>query len=415
MLADIVAADELEVMTELYERPRSRVDQNLLGHMTAAGLVRVINGCAQEIAQLEAMQYRAIAGLNVVQGGSRGVATEVAIALDVTGNWAASMVSHAEALTTRLPQTLGLMDQGKINAYKASKVCEATGWLSDDKAAEVDEALSMRLEGKDPSAIRKAAYRAANKVDPEGAAKRTKERRESRRLRLIQGESGAASLSLDECQAEKVIAAYNRIDRAARKLKSKDEPRTLDQLRADVALDLLLSANGGPGPKAEVFLYVDLLTYAGLNDDPAEIAGHGTIPAALARHIASGADSVLRRIITDPLTGQILELGRTRYRPTAALTEYIQVRDRECRGPGCHRPAQYGDGDHSPGWANGCDTGASTIVGLCRREHRIKDEPRWRHDLADDGTLTITTPAGQVYQSAPEPLHDPRPTETPPF
>lgn len=415
MLTEIIAADDVEVLTELYERPRLCVDPAMVGRMTAKGLVRVINGCAQEIAQLEAMQYRAIAGLNAAQGGSRGVATEVAIALDVTGNWAASMVSHAEALTTRLPRTLGLMDQGKINAYKASKVCEATAWLSDEKAAEVDEALSTRLAGKDPSAIRKAAYRAANKADPEGAEKRTKERRESRRLRLTQGESGAASLSLDEVEVEKATAAYNRIDRAARKLKNKDEPRTLDQLRADVALDLLLSANGGPGPKAEVFLYMDVLTYAGLNDDPAELAGHGSIPAALARHIASGADSTLRRIITDPLTGQILELGRTRYRPTAALTEYIQVRDRECRGPGCHRPAQYGDGDHSPGWANGCDTGASTIVGLCRREHRIKDEPGWHHDLSDDGTLTITTPTGQTYQSAPEPLHDPRPIEPPPF
>ncbi|MFK0251463.1 HNH endonuclease, partial [Amycolatopsis azurea] len=53
---------------------------------------------------------------------------------------------------------------------------------------------------------------------------------------------------------------------------------------------------------------------------------------------------------------------------------------------------------------------------LCRRDHRLKDEPGWTYHLTPDGTLTITTPTGQTYDSTPPPLHEPRTeaTEEPP-
>jgi hypothetical protein len=86
-------------------------------------------------------------------------------------------------------------------------------------------------------------------------------------------------------------------------------------------------------------------------------------------------------------------------------------------GRGCNRPAHLNDNEHSTGWANDGATGVSTPVGFCRTENTIKDEPRWRHDLADDGTLTISTPAGERYLSQPPPLHEPRivNSELPPF
>ena len=46
---------------------------------------------------------------------------------------------------------------------------------------------------------------------------------------------------------ERVTAASNRINHLARTLKTKDETRTMDQLRADVYLDLLGETNAGKG------------------------------------------------------------------------------------------------------------------------------------------------------------------------
>ncbi|EME53080.1 HNH endonuclease signature motif containing protein [Amycolatopsis decaplanina] len=382
--------------------------------------VALAQAASAGIARLEAVRFRALAQLNRHREGVRSVTQEVAFALSLVDNHAGAMVAAADALTTRLPRTLNLMDQGKLAGFSAMKVATATAWLSDENARAVDALLEDRLTDKNPDQVRKAANHAANTIDPDGADRRAEHHREGRRLTLRQGETGVASIEVEDGPTEKVTAAYQRIDRAARALKTGEEPRTLDQLRADVALDLLLGGQGGPSERSEVFLYMDLFTYLGLNNDPAEMAGHGTLPAALARHIATGPNTVLRRIITDPLSGQVLDLGRDRYRLTAGLGEFVRVRDRECRRPGCHRPAQACDIDHAVPWQFGGVTNVDDLVDLCRRDHRLKDEPGWTYRLAPNGTLTITTPTGQTYDSAPPPLHEPRPQapladEPPPF
>ncbi|WP_370311019.1 DUF222 domain-containing protein [Amycolatopsis sp. WAC 01376] len=380
--------------------------------------VAVAQAASEGIARLEAVRFRALAQLNRHREGSGGVTQEVAFALSLVDNHAGAMVAAADALTSRLPHTLNLMDQGKVSGFGAMKVAAATAWLSDENAQAADALLEDRLAGRNSDQIRKAANHAAITVDREGADKRAEHYREGRRLTVRQGETGVASIEVEDGPAEKVNAAYLRIDREAKKLKTGDETRTLDQLRADVALDLLLGGQGGTSERAEVFLYMDLFTYLGLNDDPAEMAGHGHLPAALARHIATGPNTVLRRIITDPLSGQVLDLGRDRYRPTAGVGEFVRVRDRECRRPGCGRPAQTCDLDHSVPWQFGGATNAGDLIDLCRRDHRLKDEPGWIYRLASDGTLTVTTPTGQSYDSTPPPLHPPRaqpaPAEEPP-
>ncbi|RSM77770.1 HNH endonuclease, partial [Amycolatopsis sp. WAC 01375] len=307
-----------------------------------------------------------------------------------------------------------LMDRGLVNGFGAAKIAAATSWLSDEDARAADALLEDRLEGKNSEQIRKAASHVAMTVDREGASRRSEHSRAGRRLTVRHGEAGVASIEVEDGPVEKVAAAYTRIDREARALKTGGEPRTLDQLRADVALDLLLGGQGGKSERAEVFLYMDLATYLGVNEGPAELAGHGCIPASVAREIAGGPDTVLRRIITDPLSGQVLDLGRDRYRPTAGVGEFVRVRDRECRRPGCQRPAQACDLDHVVPWQFGGHTNADELIDLCRRDHRLKDEPGWIYRLAADGTLTVTTPTGQRYDSSPPPLHEPRMAEEPP-
>jgi hypothetical protein len=59
------------------------------------------------------------------------------------------------------------------------------------------------------------------------------------------------------------------------------------------------------GPRAEVFVYLDFETWLGLNDQPGNLAGHGVIPAWLARRITYDDNSTVRRLITDPETGEL--------------------------------------------------------------------------------------------------------------
>src|ERR1051325_9069076 len=84
-------------------------------------------------------------------------------------------------------------------------------------------------------------------------------------------------------------------------------------------------------PLVQVVVPFDTLT--GAAEHPAELVGYGSIPAPLAREIA--ADSVWRRLITDPLSGALLDHGRTTYRPPAALADFVRARDGHCRHPLC--------------------------------------------------------------------------------
>jgi hypothetical protein len=83
------------------------------------------------------------------------------------------------------------------------------------------------------------------------------------------------------------------------------------------------------------------------------------------------------------------------YRPTAALDRFVRARDRRCRFPGCRRRVpKTGELDHNTPWPDG-ETSAANLAGYCTTDHRGKHQaPGWRHDLAPDGTLTVTTPTG---------------------
>ena len=52
--------------------------------------------------------------------------------------------------------------------------------------------------------------------------------------------------------------------------------------------------------------------------------------------------TTLRRLVTDPVTGVLVDYGRTRYRPDAYLTGLTKARDVTCRAPGCtERASQF--------------------------------------------------------------------------
>ncbi|MEU6643898.1 DUF222 domain-containing protein [Saccharomonospora sp. NPDC046836] len=259
--------------------------------------------------------------------------------------------------------------------------------------------------------MRRVATYWAMKTDPDGAAQRADHRRAERSVQLLPGDDGMSTL-LADLPAEVASSAYARIDRMARTLRGTNESRTLDQLRADVFAELLLGSHTErSGAKADVHVYVDLTTLAGLNDNPAQLAGYGPVPASVAREIAHQPSSTWRRIVTDPLTGSPIDVGRRRYRPPAVTDEFVRVRDRECRFPACHRPAHFGDNDHHTPWNRHGNTDHTNLVNYCRRRHhRLKNRPGWTYHLhRETAAVTVTTPSGYTYTSEPEPLHDPPP------
>ncbi|MEU6642994.1 DUF222 domain-containing protein [Saccharomonospora sp. NPDC046836] len=361
-------------------------------------------------ARIDALLHKAVDALDDHRGHAPDVAVEVSLLLFMSEPQARRLVDLSATLVRRLPNTLAAMEEGRLDSYRASKVADVTVALSNTQAREVDQVIAPKVEGKGPQQVRRVAQYWATKIDPEAAARRAEHLRSERKIQLLHGEDGMSTLCADLPVAV-ASAAYARVDQLARALRTADEPRNLDQLRADVLADLLLGrTTTHSGMKADIHVYVDLTTLAGLNDDPAQLAGHGPVPASVAREIAHDANSTWQRIVTDPLTGTPVDVGRQRYRPPAVTDEFVRVRDRECRFPHCHRPAHFGDNDHHQAWQHEGSTNPSNLVNYCRRHHRLKNRPGWVYHLhPDTGAVTVTTPSGATYTSHPEPLHDPPP------
>jgi len=159
---------------------------------------------------------------------------------------------------------------------------------------------------------------------------------------------------------------------------------------------------------ARVDVTVAASTLLGLDDEPGHLDGYGPVPATTARALAE--DGVWRRIVTDPLSGAVLDYGRTRYRPPTALAEHVRVRDRHCAAPGCTIPASRADLDHTveyhrqvgdPPDAPLGTTSADNLGPLCRRHHRLKTCGGFRLRQLAPGLYEWITPGGHRYRVRP--------------
>ncbi|HET6728394.1 MAG TPA: HNH endonuclease signature motif containing protein, partial [Jiangellaceae bacterium] len=111
---------------------------------------------------------------------------------------------------------------------------------------------------------------------------------------------------------------------------------------------------------------------------------------------------VWRRILTDPATGAVLDVGRQRYAPPPELADHVIVRDRSCRFPTCTRPAETCDLDHTIPWERGGTTSAGNLGPLHRGHHNDKTHHRWRLDQPEPGRFVWTAPTGPKYDVDPE-------------
>ncbi|UOY02099.1 HNH endonuclease signature motif containing protein [Blastococcus sp. PRF04-17] len=156
---------------------------------------------------------------------------------------------------------------------------------------------------------------------------------------------------------------------------------TTDERRAWLA-DLLAATGGGGLVERPRILLTDALTGAlvALTDLP-----------AMRRAAANGA-----------ALGPPGPTGG--YRPSAPLDRWVRARDRRCRFPGCRRRVpRGGELDHDRRYPDG-PTSARNLAGYCTGHHRGKHQaPGWRHALAPDGALTVTTPTGLTAVTTPPP------------
>jgi hypothetical protein len=89
------------------------------------------------------------------------------------------------------------------------------------------------------------------------------------------------------------------------------------------------------------------------------------------------------------------------YRPPPRLREYVVARDLTCGNPVCRQPAWRADLDHTIPWEEGGRTCSCNLGGECRRDHQLKQHPRWKLVQVKPGWFEWTAPSGRTYTSEP--------------
>lgn len=187
------------------------------------------------------------------------------------------------------------------------------------------------------------------------------------------------------------------------------DERTMDQLRADIFTDTLLTAGpqdcvagtGLAAIRATVQITVPVLTMTGASTEPCLLAGYGPIDSDTARALAAGAPG-WDRVMTSPVTGTVLAVDR--YRPGPALQRFLAARDEHCRFPGCRRAVRRCDIDHTHDAARGGPTAHTNLAHLCRRHHVLKHHTAWTVEQTSPGVLVWTSPTGRRHTDRPEPV-----------
>jgi hypothetical protein len=133
----------------------------------------------------------------------------------------------------------------------ASGVCGLTTGL----ARRVEQLVLPDAPGQTCARLRhavRAAIRDADPdADPDAYADRRKQAEESRRLELWPTDEGTSDLTGRNLPADQADAAYNRINAIAQAMKTDGDPRTIDQLRADVLIALIRNQRPSDPPPAD--------------------------------------------------------------------------------------------------------------------------------------------------------------------
>lgn len=372
----------------------------------------------------------------------RNLVAEIGVSSHAGERAASGLISTA-VMARLLPATLDALEAGRVSYRHLVVIADEASTLPGPARPGFEEkVLGYALEHTPAQTARKArALR--ERLHPETIAVRTARAVDERRFWVNPLADGMAEVGAI-LPAVEAMAIDNRITRIATALRTTNgETRTLAQLQADAFCDLLLGDDGtdacagrpgvngtgdgststiGTGDTSAggntrggraathriagrirpvVRVTIPLMSLAHLSDDPADLDGYGPIDLHTARDLASRAPH-LRRLFTDPFTGQPVATDQTKYRIDAALADWIRTRDRHCRFPGCQRQADATDTDHTLGRAQSGRTTPDNLALLCRNHHRLKDTAGWAVEQADNGTLHWTSPAGRRHTTTPD-------------
>jgi hypothetical protein len=366
------------------------------------------------------------------------VREEVSSALRWAPATAQSRIDSARLLDGPLAHTREALARGEISTGHVTVLVEAarrlpgygaSGESETHSFAQMCQALQDRVlpvaRRGTLSMTRQAANRAVLAIDGEGQRRRREAARCTRGVWVVD-ELDGISLLMARMATESAHAVMSAIDHAAAAQvplsqtamgaatvdanASPDRSHlSIGERRAEAFAALVLE--GGtcdrPAVRAHLDVLVPLDVLLDESDGPAELIGSGPCSAALVLDLLAdrNVDVSMRRLVADPVTGTLVDVGRRSYEVPDRLRQLIVGRDRTCRFPGCQRKASRCQIDHAEAWEDGGETSAANLGALCVRHHQLKTHGGWdliHSDVA--GGCTWVSPQGRRYRHEADPM-----------
>ncbi|MGH8941888.1 MAG: DUF222 domain-containing protein, partial [Acidimicrobiia bacterium] len=368
----------------------------LISHLQAE-LYADIHSVSDAVSDLDRFEHR---------DGFYITASEVQAALTLTRRAGEMHTDLAFQLRDRLPGVWRALHDGLIDLAKARVLSDQTCHLPEELAGRVCDAALERAPDQTTGQLRARIQRLIISIDPASARDRYEEKLKDRRVLSEMTDAGTANLHGLDLPPSGAHAAMRRINRMARSLKAKGDKRPIDQIRADILLDLLTGRNQDQSRGADrgvVDVRVDMTTLAGIDDHPGEIPGFGPVIADVARRIVDEQPDSEWRIVTTDDNGHPVGVVTTRRRPTTSQKRIVETRNPTCVYPGCRIDSAKCDLNHEVPWADARHTTCTELGPLCRHHHNNHHRRGWNLKQTKPGRYRWTSPLGHTYTTGPDP------------
>jgi hypothetical protein len=384
--------------------------------LSPADRVRLLQAHQKLVSHFQARAYADMAAIWEFEEGPnssgdvaddfRFAVQEIRAALRLSRRAAEVELSNAIDYWHRLPRVGDELSLGWIDIRRARVIAQETGHLPEGTARNVVEQTVWEARRLTTGQLGAFLRRYIVKDDPESAQLRYEESLAERRLAVEAEPEGTASVFGLHLSPDRVEAAMAFINDLATSLRGEGDMRSLDQIRADVFLDLLAGhpLDSTSNRRGSVDLLVDLATLAGLSEAPGELGGYGPIIADISRRVAEAQElAEWRYRVTDPENGTVVAEGTTRRRPSRKLRRTVEGRDPRCVFPGCRVPARRCDFDHTRPWAIAKETSAENGAPICEGDHVVRHDAGWNYQRMSDGDYLWTSPFGLQYTTSGRP------------